>query len=120
MSVVKKGFPVPSREDDHAPLLEMTDGPAPDVRLRHLADGDRREHARVDAALLESVLDRQAVEDGGEHARVVRGGAIHAFRGRLHPAVDVPAPSTSAVSTPIPCTVSISSASDSTRARSIP
>ena len=53
VSVVKKGFPVPSRKDDHAPLLEMTDGPAPDVRLRDLADGDGREHARVDAALLE-------------------------------------------------------------------
>ena len=46
----------------------------------------------MDAALLESVLHGQAVEDGGEHARVIGRGTVHALRGRFHPAVDVPGP----------------------------
>ena len=52
-----------AREDDDAALLEVADRAAADVRLRHLADGDRGEDARVDAELLERVLDGEAVEE---------------------------------------------------------
>ena len=33
VSVVKYGLPVPAREDHQAPLLQVADGAAPDVRL---------------------------------------------------------------------------------------
>ena len=39
-----------------------------------------RGHARRDAELLERVLQRQGVDDRGEHAHVVGGGAVHAAR----------------------------------------
>ena len=37
-------------------------------------------HARGDADLLERVLQRQRVDDGGEHAHVVGRRAVHALR----------------------------------------
>ena len=76
-------------EDDDAALLEVADRAAADVGLGDLGDRDRRLHARVDALLLERVLQRQRVEDGGEHAHVVGGGAVHARRGAGEAAEDV-------------------------------
>ena len=69
----------------------MADRPPADVLLRDLGDLDRRLHARVRAGPLERVLQRKRVEQRREHARVVAGGAVHAFRGGGHAAVDVPA-----------------------------
>ena len=76
-------------EDHHAPLLEVADGPAPDVRLGHLGDRDGRLHARVHPRLLQGVLEGERVEDRGHHAHVVRGRAVHARGGAGHAAVDV-------------------------------
>jgi hypothetical protein len=44
----------------------------------------------VGAVALERVLEREAVQDGGEHAGVVGSGPVHALARRLHAAVDVP------------------------------
>ena len=48
------------REDHDAPLLEVAHRAAADVRLGDLGDRDRRLHARVDALLLQRVLQRAA------------------------------------------------------------
>jgi hypothetical protein len=64
---------------------------AADVRLGDLGDLDRRLHARVGAELLERVLERERVENGGEHAHVVAGGAVHPGRRARQAAVDVAA-----------------------------
>ena len=77
------------REDHDAVLLEVAHRAAADVGLGDLGDGDRRLHARVDALVLERVLQRQRVEHGGEHAHVVGGGALHARGGAGQAAVDV-------------------------------
>jgi hypothetical protein len=82
--------PRAARENDHALLLEMPDRAPAQVRLRDLARRDRRENARVDPELLERVLDGEAVQQGGEHPRVVGSGSVHPLSGHLHPAVDVP------------------------------
>ena len=81
VSVVKNGFPVPAAKMTIAALLQMADRAAADVGLGHLAHRDRREDARVRADALERVLHREAVEDRGEHARVVRRRPVHALRG---------------------------------------
>ena len=78
-------------EDHDAALLEVPDRAAADVRLGHLADVERREHARVGAVPLERLLHRERVEDRREHAHVVAGRPVHAGGRRLHAAVDVPA-----------------------------
>ena len=57
------------REDHDAALLEVAHRPAADVRLGDLGDLERRQHARVGAAPLERVLQRERVEHGREHAR---------------------------------------------------
>ena len=41
--------------------------------------------------LLERVLQRQRIQDGGEHAHVVGGGAVHALAAGRQPAPDVAA-----------------------------
>ena len=41
------------------------------------------------AAVLECVLERERIQHGREHPRVIGGGAVHAFRRRCHAAVDV-------------------------------
>ena len=38
-------------------------------------------HPGVDADLLEDVLEGEGVDDGGQHAHVVRGDAVHALAG---------------------------------------
>ena len=78
------------REDHHPPLLQVADRAAPDVRLGDLGDRDRGLGARVDAELLERVLQRERVQERGEHPRVVGGRPVHALGGCRHPAVDVP------------------------------
>ena len=93
-----------ARSEDHdSPLLEVADRPPADVRLGDLAHGDRREDAGLRAEALERVLDRQAVEEGREHAGIVGGCAVHPFRRRRHPAVDVPGTDHERDLHPAPC-----------------
>src|SRR5205823_487688 len=67
----------------------MTDGAAADERLRHLGHGDGGVHARIRAAALESVLQRQRVDHRGQHAHVIAGHAVDAFGGGGDAAKDV-------------------------------
>src|SRR5690349_7986821 len=64
-------------ENDHAVFFHVADGAASDEGLGNLMHFDRRHDAAVDAALLESVLQRERVDHGGEHAHVVGGDAVH-------------------------------------------
>ena len=66
-------------EDDDAALFEVADGAAADERLGDGAHLDGRRDARQHAAVLERVLQRERVDDRGEHAHVVGGGAVHAL-----------------------------------------
>ena len=101
VSVVKYGLPVPAAKMTTRPFLEVADGAAADERLGHGAHLDGGHDARHDALLLERVLQRQRVDDGGQHAHVVGGGAVHA-RARWPPAPRkmLPPPMTMAVWTP--------------------
>ena len=89
--MVKNGFPVPAGEDDDPALLEVAHRAAADVRLGDLRDLERGENPRVGPDPLERVLERERVEDGGEHARVVGGGSVHALGRGRDAAVDVAA-----------------------------
>src|SRR5262249_11951863 len=60
-----------AREDDDAALLQVARRPAADVRLGDVLHADRGLQARLAVEALQGVLERQAVEDGGEHAHVV-------------------------------------------------
>ncbi len=91
VSVVKNGFPVPAGEDHHTTLLEMADGSPPDVGLGDRRHRDRGLHAGGLAEPLEDVLQRQAVDDGREHAHVVGLGAVHTRARAGHPPPDVAA-----------------------------
>ena len=76
--------------EDHDPaLFEVAHRAASNVRLRDLRDLERREHTSVGADALECVLERECVQDGREHAGVIRRGAVHPFRRCSHTAVDV-------------------------------
>mmetsp|Transcript_22577 Transcript_22577/g.57359 ORF Transcript_22577/g.57359 Transcript_22577/m.57359 type:complete len:314 (+) Transcript_22577:1077-2018(+) len=66
-------------KDDHAASLEVRDGAAADVRLRHLAHLDRRLHARLHAQALQCALEAQRVHDCGQHAHIVGCGALQAL-----------------------------------------
>ena len=90
-SVLKYGIAGAGGADDDAPLLQVADGAAPDVGLAHGADLDGAHDPRVDALVLQGVLEREGVLHGGHHADVVAGGAVHAAGGGGHPAKDVAA-----------------------------
>ena len=79
------------REDDDPALLEVPHRAAADVRLGDLRDLERREDARVGPQPLERVLERERVEDGREHAGVVRRRAVHPLGRGGDAAVDVAA-----------------------------
>jgi hypothetical protein len=78
-------------EDHDPPLLEVADGAAADVRLGDLRHVDGRLHPGRLAEALERVLQRQRVDDRGQHAHVVGGRAVHAARARGQAAEDVAA-----------------------------
>src|SRR5207237_3850561 len=63
-------------EDDDAALLHVPDRAPRDVRLGDLSHRDRGLHPRLDAFLLQEVLQPQAVDDRAEHAHVVRTRAV--------------------------------------------
>jgi len=56
----------------------VSDGTPRDIRLGDLAHRDRGLHPRLDAHLLQEVLEREAVHDDAEHAHVVGAHPIHA------------------------------------------
>lgn len=78
-------------EDDDATFLEVANRAATDVGLSHLLDGDGGHHARRDAALFERVLEREGVDDRGEHAHAVGLRAVHSLACALQSAKDVAA-----------------------------
>ena len=55
----------------------MPHGAAANVGLGDLMHLDRGHDAAVQAALLDGVLQGDGVDDGGEHAHVVCGDAVH-------------------------------------------
>ena len=79
--------------EDHDPaLLEVPHGPTADVRLGNLGHLDGGHDAGRLGHLLEGVLQRQGVDDGGEHPHVVGVGPVHAFARSRVPPPDVAAP----------------------------
>ncbi len=78
MSVVKYGLPGAAGEHDDAPLLDVPDGAPADEGLRDGPHLDGGQDARRDPLGLEGVLEREGIDDGGEHAHVVGLRPVHA------------------------------------------
>src|SRR5262249_7732532 len=74
-----------------ASLFEMANGAAADERFGDLVHFDRGLHAGVDTLFLKRVLQGQGVDDGGQHAHVVGGNAVHLAGLFGHAAEKVPA-----------------------------
>jgi hypothetical protein len=64
-------------EDDDAAFFEVADGAAADVGLGNLVDLDGGHDAAGDVEFFDCVLEGDSVDDGGEHAHVVGGDAVH-------------------------------------------
>ena len=77
--------------DSDASLLEVADGAATDVGLGDLAHLDGAHDTAVHPVALEAVLERERVNDCGEHAHVVALRTVHAGSRTLKAAEDVPA-----------------------------
>ncbi len=86
------GVTGPRREDDYPPLLQVADGPPPDVGLGDGLHLDGRLYPREHALLLQGVLQGQGVHHRGQHAHVVRRRAVHTPGARGHAAEDIAAP----------------------------
>jgi hypothetical protein len=82
-------IPGPGREEDDPALFDVTKRAAADVGLRHTRHRNRRLDASVDAELLERALERDRVHHRGEHAHVIRAGAVEPFGCSRHAAEDV-------------------------------
>ena len=67
----------------------MAHGAPPDVGLGDLRHLDRGHRAGWDAGPLQCILQRQSVDDGGEHAHVVAGRAIESALSRGKATEDV-------------------------------
>ena len=91
MSVEKYGRPGARAEDHDAALLEVPDRATRDVGLGDLAHRDRGLHPRLDALLLQEVLEGEAVHHDAEHAHVVGPGTVHAVLLELGAAEEVAA-----------------------------
>src|SRR3990167_8554859 len=61
----------------------MPNGPPSDVRLGHTLNFNRSLDARENPFLLQSVLKRKRINDGGQHSDIIRGHPFHAFAGCL-------------------------------------
>ena len=68
----KEGIGGAGGEDDDAAFFEMAHGAAADIGLTDLRHLDGRHDAGLDALFFERVLQGQGVDDGGEHAHMVR------------------------------------------------
>ena len=79
-------------ENHHPLLLHVPERPSANVGLRHLFHVDGGHHTGGDSFALEEVLDGQGVDDGGEHAHVVRLCAVHALLTRQSSPDDVASP----------------------------
>ena len=73
----EEGVAGAAAKDDDAALLQMPDGLGADVGLGDLVHGDGRLYPDLHAALLEAVSHGQGVDDGREHAHMVRARALH-------------------------------------------
>ena len=91
VSVVKYGLPGTGGEDHDAALFQVAHRAAADERLRYGAHLDRRRDACGHVDVLQRVLERERVDHGRQHAHVVRGGAIHAFRAGRETAEEIAA-----------------------------
>ena len=76
----KIGIAGASGKDDNSSFFEVAHGAAPDKRFRDLIHFDGGHHAGVDILFFERVLQSQRIDDGGEHAHVIGGNAVHVFR----------------------------------------
>src|SRR5207245_8879062 len=64
-------------EDSDTLFLKMADGATADERLSDLVHLNRGLHAGVDALLFECILEGEGIDDGGKHAHMIGGDAIH-------------------------------------------
>ena len=105
------------------PFSRCRVGPAANVRLRHAVHTNGRHDARVAAARLQSVLQRQGVHHGGQHAHVVGRRLVHAriLQGELRPRGGYsPPPNTMAICTPSWAAQCVCSARWTTASMAIP
>ena len=81
-------------QDDHAPFVEVGQGPAADERLGHFVHADRGQEPRRTPLVLERVLQGQAVDHGRRHAHVMGGRLLDhvGAAGKLGAAEDVSTP----------------------------
>ena len=80
-----------SGKDDGAAFFEVANGAAADVRFGDLMHLNGGHDAGGNAELFEGILEGQGIDDGGEHAHVVSGDAVHFVRGSGDTAKDVAA-----------------------------
>src|SRR5207245_3285850 len=83
----KIGVAGSATEDHHASFFEVADGAAADKSFSNLGHGDGGLHARGHAELFQRVLQGQRVDDSGQHAHVITGGAFDAPLAACHPAI---------------------------------
>src|SRR5438067_1758874 len=83
--------PLSFADDRETPLVHVADGAAADIGLAYRLHADRRQDARRYALALERTLHGKRIDDGGEHAHVVGGRALHALGGAGQPTEDVAA-----------------------------
>jgi len=62
----------------------MADRPAAYIGLGHLVHFDRGHNTCGNALRFKRVLQRQGIDDGGQHAHMIAGYAIHILGGRGH------------------------------------
>src|SRR5580704_3696826 len=72
----KVGIAGAGGEDDNAAFFEMAHGAAANEGFADLMHLDGALHASMDLSFFERVLQSKGVEDGGEHAHVIAGGAV--------------------------------------------
>ena len=64
-------------KNDHAPLFEMADCPAANERFGDFLHFDRRLDAGEDAPFFERILQRQRIDDRGQHPHVIAADTVH-------------------------------------------
>ncbi len=67
----------------------MPERAAADVGLGDAGHRNRRHHPRVDTLLFERILKRKRIHHRREHAHIVGGRAVEAFRRRCHSAENI-------------------------------
>src|ERR1035437_5257147 len=72
-------------------FLQVTDGAAPDEGLGDLVHLDGGHHAGENVLLLQRILQREGIDDGGQHAHVIGGDAVHEFGLLGHAAEEIAA-----------------------------